>query len=117
MVTALAGCDAVTDAVTFSSRVGCDELSSEEWRLDREARTYEFAEAIDRCGVLDGKSRAGIEQWMGESELFSGDREMGWILYAEEDEDGSLSDFPMVTLTRDNSNEFTRFYIVRVPGP
>lgn len=106
---AFAGCD----VVTFSSKVDCDELSSEKWKSDPEARTYEFAEAIDRCGVLDGKSRAGIEEWMGESELFSGNREMGWVLTAEDDEDDTLSDFPMVTLTKDRNGEFTRFNISR----
>lgn len=111
-VAALAGCD----LVSFSSRVGCDELSSVKWKSDPEVRTYEFAEAIDRCGVLEGRSRAEIEQWMGESELFRGDRELGWVLDAEDDEGGIVSDFPefpYISLTKDKNNEFTKFFISR----
>lgn len=38
---------------------------------------------------------------------------MGWVLTAEDDEDDTLSDFPMVTLTKDRNGEFTRFNISR----
>ncbi len=108
-VTALAGCD----LISFSSRVGCDELSSAKWKSDPLVRTYEFAEAIDRCGVLNGRSRAGIEKWLGESELFREGRQMGWVLSAETDEDSLLSEFPMITVTTDRNNEFTAFDIFR----
>ncbi len=111
-VTTLAGCD----AVTFSSKVGCDELSSAKWKSDPDVRTYEYAEAIDRCGVLDGKSRAEIERWMGESELFRGNRDLGWVLTAEDDRGGIVSDFPefpFVSVTKDKDNEFTEFDIFR----
>jgi hypothetical protein len=99
--------------VGFSSKVECDELSSAEWKSDPDVRTYEYAEAIVRCGVLDGKSRAEIEDWMGESELYSGNRLMGWILDAEDDESSLESEYPEITIEKDRNNEFTKIYIFR----
>src|SRR5262245_17448153 len=100
----MAGCD----LNPFSSKVACDDVNSSEWKSGPSARTYEFAEAIDRCGTFKGKSRAQIERWMGPSQYYANKRQMGWDLDAEDNGDSLDSDWPMITITLDRNGKFNR---------
>lgn len=107
-IVGLAGCELPT---FFSSRVSCEDVTSAEWKSEPDARTYEFAEAIDRCGVLEGKSRAEIEEWMGPSQYYNEKRYMGWDLDAEGTGGSMESDWPMINVTLDKTGKFQEISI------
>lgn len=96
----------------FRGEMACDEVSSSRWKSDRQERTYEFADAIVRCGVLDGKSRAEVKDWMGGQDYYpEGTRSMGWDLEAEFDEDSLESEYPMISVELDRKDRVKSAYV------
>ena len=58
----VAGCESLG---IFGSSVGCDELSSPKWKSLANGERKDEANAIKRCGTLDGMTESEVESWMG----------------------------------------------------
>lgn len=102
----MAGCGSLGSL--GSSAVSCSDLTSDTWRSlaggqDRQAE----ANAVKRCGALDGMTKSEVVAWMGKPDESFRDQDT-WINGSSPDG----SDLPTLTVEYGEDGRVSQIYVV-----